>query len=63
MAISTKIIRGEYISKQECFDNAEEVSRTLSNYGKAVKAMDENQCICGWDWERIHNPDCPVHGS
>lgn len=49
--ISDRIIRGQYVSKAECFANAEEIERTLDAYPRAMAAMEAEErmmqdCIC-----------------
>ncbi len=69
--ISDKIMRGEYVSKAECFEHAEEVERTMAAYGPAMAAFEAYErkmrfCCCDYDigWNgngvRIPNPTCPV---
>ncbi len=69
--LSQRIMRGEYVSKAECFDHAEEVDRTMAAYAPAMAAFDEwtrrmEVCTCDYDidWHdrsvRMPNPACPV---
>lgn len=71
--ISNRIMRGQYVSKAECFDHAEEIERTMDAYGPAMAAMEAHECLmrdcrCSWDidWEGrgVNTPPaggCPVH--
>ncbi len=69
--LSERIMRGEYVSKAECFEHAEDVERTMAAYGPAMAAMEDHErkmraCTCAWDidWNgngvRTANPSCPV---
>ncbi len=75
--LSEKIMRGEYVSKAECFEHAEEVERTMAAYGPAMAAMEAREelmrsCECEYDGgygddgsqvRRFPNPLCPVHAQ
>lgn len=71
-------MHGEYISKAECFEHAEEIERTMDTYSHVMDAMEEYEhqmrtCTCGWDGDahddgmpytyRIPNRDCSVHAQ
>lgn len=76
--IERRIMRGEYISKAECFEHSEQIARTLDAYPKAMAAMAEHEramqhCECEYDGDarddgspyvyRITNAICPVHAQ
>ncbi len=76
--ISDRIMRGQYVSKAECFEHAEEIERTMDAYPRAMAAMAEHErqmqsCECEYDGDarddgtpityRIPNPLCPVHAQ
>lgn len=52
--LADRIMRGEYVSRAECFEHAEEIERVMDAYPKAMAAMEEHErlmrdCTCGWD--------------
>lgn len=76
--ITERAMRGDYISKQECLEHAEELDRLQSCYGAAMDAMEEHErkmqkCICEYDGDarddgtpytyRIPVAGCPVHAE
>lgn len=75
--VSDRLMRGEYISKAECFEHAEEITRTMDAYPRAMAAMEEHErkmaiCECEYDGgygddgtqvRRFPNPICPVHAQ
>lgn len=67
--ITGRLMRGGYISKQECFDHAEEIERCMDAYGPAMRAMEEHdrlmqKCICDADVDgRIPVAGCPIHAA
>lgn len=69
--LSERLMRGEYISIAESFENWEDITRTMDAYPRAMAAMEEHErkmaaCICNWDidWNgngvRQASPACPV---
>lgn len=76
--ISERTMRGQYVSKAECFEHADEVERTMDAYPKAMAAMAEHErkmqaCTCDYDGDarddgtpfgyRIPKDVCPVHAE
>jgi len=76
--ITDRLMRGECISKQECFDHSGEIERTMGCYGDAMRAMEEHErkmrdCTCEYDGDarddgtpmvyRIPTAGCPVHAE
>ena len=37
--ISERLMRGDYISKAECMEHSEEITRTFDCYSRAMEAM------------------------
>lgn len=76
--ISDMLMRGDYISKSECMDHADEIERAMSVYPKAMVAQGAHEvlmekCTCEYDGDarddgssycyRIPKPGCPVHAE
>ena len=76
--VTNRIMRGQYVSKAECFEHAEEIERAFDAYPKAMRAMEEHDrlmqaCTCEWGGDarddgtpytyRIPVIGCPVHSE
>jgi|HubBroStandDraft_1064217.scaffolds.fasta_scaffold24788_8 hypothetical protein len=72
--ITERIMRGKYVSKQECFDNSEEIQRVFDAYGPAMDSFEPHErlmekCTCSFDlnWNDrvVRQPaeGCPVHAE
>lgn len=75
--LTERLMRGEYISKAECFEHDEEITRTMDAYPRAMAAMEEHDrmmaaCACEYDGgygddgsqgRRFPNQNCPVHAQ
>lgn len=76
--ISDRIMRGDYVSKEECMEHWEEIHRTLDAYPRAMTAMAEHErkmasCTCEYDGDarddgtpyvyRVPKDGCPVHAE
>jgi hypothetical protein len=71
--ITERLMRGEYISKAECLEHADELDRAFSVYGSAMAAYDRHRalmdkCVCAWDIDDegrgVNTPPptgCPSH--
>lgn len=74
--ILERLARGDYISKRECFEHADEIARALDAYPRAMAAMEAHEalmaeCVCDWDGDtedgvtRCFNTPpaggCPAH--
>ena len=71
--ITDRLMRGDYISKAEWFEHADELNRTLGVYGAAMDAADRHEremrrCTCAWDindaGSGVNTPPltgCPIH--
>lgn len=74
-AITERLMRGDNISKAECFEYADDLDRAMSVYPHAMAAMERYErqmeaCICEYDGDlvdgemvgyRAPNLACPVH--
>lgn len=74
-SITERLMKGEYISKAECFQYSESIDRAMAVYPQAMAAMERYErqmanCICEYDGDlvdgemvgyRSPNPACPVH--
>lgn len=75
--ISRRIMRGDYVSKADCFRHWDEITRTMDAYPKAMDAMEAHErlmesCICEFDGgygddgsqvRRFPKAGCPIHAE
>lgn len=43
--ISERVMRGEFISRSECFEHADELDRVFAAYGPAMEAMEKARSL------------------